>query len=307
MKALVTAPQSPDSIELRDVENPVPQRNEALVAVKAVSINRGECRRLMAEQDGWRPGWDLAGVVLQPAADGSGPGAGARVVGMARSGAWAEQVAVPTSLLAELPSEVSFEQAATLPVAGLTAIRSLAIGGNLLGRKVLVTGASGGVGVFAVQLAKLAGAHVSAVVSRPERAQGLKELGADAIVIGHDTRPDKYDLILESVGGPSLTASLKSLERSGIVVLYGTTENPEVSFDARTFYSNSSVLYGLYVFNEVERHQSGVRDLASLIQFVAQKRLKVEIDLEASWTEAGRAIRALLDRKITGKAVLRVA
>jgi NADPH:quinone reductase-like Zn-dependent oxidoreductase len=172
---------------------------------------------------------------------------------------------------------------------------------------VLVTGASGGVGVFAVQLAKLAGAHVSAVVSRPERAQGLKELGADAIVIGHDTRPDKYDLILESVGGPSLTASLKSLERSGIVVLYGTTENPEVSFDARTFYSNSSVLYGLYVFNEVERHQSGVRDLASLIQFVAQKRLKVEIDLEASWTEAGRAIRALLDRKITGKAVLRVA
>src|SRR5207302_7521683 len=104
------------------------------------------------------PGWDLAGIVENEAADGSGPRTGSRVVGMLNPGAWAEVVAVPTSILAEIPESVSFAQAATLPVAGLTALWALEHGGLLLDRLVLITGASGGVGHFACQITRKAGA-----------------------------------------------------------------------------------------------------------------------------------------------------
>src|SRR6202008_775002 len=93
-------------------------------------------------------GWDIAGVVERAAADGSGPPEGARVVGLVWTGGWSERAAVPTRQLAELPDAVSFEQAATLPVAGLTALHALQIGGFCLGKRVLVIGASGGVGRF---------------------------------------------------------------------------------------------------------------------------------------------------------------
>ena len=99
------------------------------------------CAERRGASTGWRPGWDLAGTVELEAEDGSGPRTGRRVVGLLPSGAWAEVVAVPTHSLAELPDTVSFAQAATLPVAGLTALYGLEQGGGLLGQRVLITGA----------------------------------------------------------------------------------------------------------------------------------------------------------------------
>jgi NADPH:quinone reductase len=152
MRALVSRPDAPYA-ELADVADPQPRRDEALVEVKAFSLNRGETKRLASMAPGSITGWDVAGVVRAAAADGSGPPAGARVVGMVGRGAWAELAAVRTDVLAELPDAVSFEQAATLPVAGVTALRALEVVGFVLGKRVLVTGASGGVGRFAIQLA----------------------------------------------------------------------------------------------------------------------------------------------------------
>src|SRR5262249_36627767 len=154
---------------------------------------------------GWRPGWDLAGVVDVAAADGSGPRVGARVVGVVLEGAWAERVAVPTHALAELPEKVTFSQAATFPVAGLTALHALAKGGLLLGRRVLVPGATGGVGDFAVQLARLSGARVTAGVRRDDQVAAVRELGAHDVIVGDVIPPTpKYDLIVDSVGGRTL-------------------------------------------------------------------------------------------------------
>ena len=157
-------------LRIQPVPRPDPQPNQARIAVRATSLNLGEVRNaLTGAADGFRPGWDLAGVVTQAAADGSGLPQGERVVGFLRSGAWAREVVVSTHALAPLPDDVSFAQAVTLPVAGPTALYALDICGDLLGRNILVDGASGGVGHLAVQLASFGGAHVVAAVRRRPR------------------------------------------------------------------------------------------------------------------------------------------
>ena len=183
IKAVVVDPGAPNRLALADVEEPSPTPSEVLVRVSAVSLNRGEVRRAESSEPGFRPGWDLAGTVERAAADGSGPQEGSRVVGFLPSGAWAELAAVPTNALAELPEGVSFEEASTLPVAGLTALYALEEGGDLLGRTVLVTGASGGAGLFGLQLARAAGARVVGLVRREEHVSLVEEAGAHEVVV----------------------------------------------------------------------------------------------------------------------------
>src|SRR5436309_15686657 len=110
--AVVVDPDAPGRLVIRSVPEPTPDRGEAIVRVRAISLNRGEVRRAGMAAAGWRPGWDLAGEVERAAADGPGPRAGARVVGMLGEGAWAERVAAPTHAPAELPAQVTFSQAA---------------------------------------------------------------------------------------------------------------------------------------------------------------------------------------------------
>src|SRR5258705_9329245 len=184
--AVVVDPDAPGRLVIRAVPEPTPDRDEAVVRVHAISLNRGEVRRSGVAAAGWRPGWDLAGVVERAAADGSGPSVGTRVVGFLPEGAWAQRVAVPRNALAELPDKVTFSQAATFPVAGLTALLALGKRGQILGRRVLVTGATGGVGDFAVQLARLAGAHVTASARRADQVAALRQLGAHDVTIGDD-------------------------------------------------------------------------------------------------------------------------
>ena len=305
MKALVAAPGSPGGIELRDVAEPDPISDQAVVEVRAVSLNRGECSALRSAADGWRPGWDLAGVVAHAAADESGPRAGTRVVGWVNGGGWAERAAVRTDHLAEIPDDLSFETASTLPVAGLTAAGVLAVTGTLLGRRVAITGAAGGVGRFAIQLAHMAGAHVTAVVGRPERGNGLRELGADEIVVGLGPEGAPFDLIVESAGGASLTAAIARVAPEGVIVSFGNSSNEPATFDPRVFYRKGGpTMIGYFVTHELLHGRIGTTRLAALAQLVAEGRLRSDVDLQVAWRDAATAIDALLERRINGKAVV---
>ena len=310
IRAVVADPAIPERLTLREVDAPSPLPNEALVRVHAISLNRGEVRNAMNATTIIRPGWDVAGVVEQAAADGSGPGAGARVVGFLNTGGWAELVAVPTHALAELPESVSFAQAATLPIAGLTALYALERGGGLIERPVLITGASGGVGLFAVQLARLMGAKVVGAFRNPDYEEPVRELGAHEVVIGDDLAPAKafgpYHLILESVGGASLGTALTLLAPGGSCVLFGVSAGGDATFNPGAFFRTGGAgMYGFFIFDEVKRQPAG-QGLARLVRLIADKRLHPRIEVEAPWTDIAEVARQLMDRRYPGKAVLSV-
>ena len=187
VRAVVVDPAAPGKLAIKPIELRDPDRDEVAVRVTAISLNRGETRRAVQQAEpGWRPGWDFVGATETAAADGSGPKPGTRVVGILPSGAWSERVNCRTHAVAALPDAVGDAEAATLPVAGLTALHALRQGGLLLGRKVLVDGASGGVGHLACQLATAAGAQVWGHVRREEYRAAVAEWRGERVVLGRE-------------------------------------------------------------------------------------------------------------------------
>jgi NADPH:quinone reductase len=306
MLALVNTPSAPIPVELNEVAEPVPMPSEAIVEVHAFSLNRGELALLANRPEGWRPGQDIAGVVVQPAADGSGPEKGTRVVALVDGAGWSQRVAAPTARMAALPDNVSFASASTLPVAGLTALRTLRQGGSLLGQRVLITGAAGGVGRFAVQLAALAGAEVTGVVGHPDRAVGLSERGATAVVANIQEAEGLFDLILESAGGASLAGAISKVAPGGTIVMFGNSSREQTPISFPNFAGHAGArLLAFFVYESGTPASMGV-DLAKLVSLVAAGKLTPEIGLEDSWHNVYRAAVALRDRKVNGKAVFHV-
>jgi NADPH:quinone reductase-like Zn-dependent oxidoreductase len=242
MRAVVQDTYGPaDVLQLRDVARPAPADGEVLVRVRAAGLDRGVWHvmaglpylvRVVVPTMGLRRpkvpirGMDLAGQVEAVGRDVTRFRPGDAVFGWTESGSYAEYASVPEDQLVPMPANLSFVQAAAVPISGLAALQGLRdIGEVQAGQRVLVIGAAGGVGSFAVQLAKAFGAQVTGVASTTQ-AELVRSIGADEVV--DYTRTDvtdgsrHWDLILDTAGHRSLSRLRRALSPAGTLVIVGS-------------------------------------------------------------------------------------
>lgn len=305
MRAQIPTGRRDIPVEFGTRAQPVPGPDEVLVKVGAYSVNRGETLQLENPAQGLVPGKDIAGLVMQAARDGSGPPVGRRVVGHPPSGGWAEYAVVRADALAEIPDGVCVTEAAALPLAGLTALTLLRAAGPLIGRRLLITGASGGVGHYVTELAAGAGAEVTVVTADAERGARLAELGAAAVVHDVADAVGPFDVVMESTGGTALPIALGKLARRGTLLWFGQASRTPPTVDFFDFFTgpvSATVRHVAYA-----DHDGPVGpDLATLVRLVAEGRLHPEIGRVADWSHTAETLTDLRDRRIRGKAVLTV-
>lgn len=206
-------------LELKDVEQPVPKENQVVLQVHAASVNPLDWR-MKTE----RPGVDFAGEVVAIGRTVAQFKPGDAVFGVGK-GTFAEYMCAPEAKIVQKPENVSFEQAAAVPIAGLTALQALRDQGHLRpGQKILINGAAGGIGTFAVQIAKSYGADVTGVCST-KNVELVRSLGANRVI--DYTREDftqdseRYDLLLDNVGNRTLSSMRRVLSPDGKCVMTG--------------------------------------------------------------------------------------
>lgn len=318
MKAVVyTRYGPPDVLQLQELEKPAPKENQVLVKVQAASINAMDYRLMRAnpflvrlmmggllKPKNPRLGSDLAGQVEAVGENVTQFRPGDEVFGCAR-GAFAEYVLAREAYLALKPEGVSFEQAAAAPVAALTALQGFRhAGGVRPGQKVLIQGASGGVGTFAVQLAKHYGAEVTAVCS-PRNLDLARSIGADQVI--DYTREDFtrregcYDLIFGVNGYHSLLAYKRALSPQGVYVCAGGTM-PQI-FQAMLLgpllSRNGGKKLGSMGIAEVNQE-----DLVTLAELLEAGKIVPVIDRSYPLSEIREAVRYVEDTHAQGKVVI---
>jgi NADPH:quinone reductase len=306
MRALVADPSASPALALADVPEPTPGPGQLLIDMEAASVNRGEVRLASKLPPGTVVGWDVAGTV---AALGEGVtqfDVGDRVVALNEAGgSFAERVAVPAAWTAPLPDACDFVTASTLPVAGITAVGINRLARVHAGDRVLVTGAAGGVGAFAVQLARDARATVTGQAGSEERAAAVRAAGADALVHPGDGSPvdGEFEVVLDGIGGPMIAALVEATARKGRMVVYGNSADAESTFRIERLYNKGVTMYGFRVFTVVTPEQA-VKDMANLAELAVAGRLAVRVQATAPLDEALPLIQDLYARKVTGKVVI---
>ncbi len=312
---------SPDVLHLDEIERPPLVDDGVLVRVRASSVNRGDWYALAGRPLFARPmmggirkpkspllGTDFAGVVEAVGKDVSGFEVGDEVFG-GRSGAFAEYVCSRNGV-GHKPSTLSFEEAAAVPVAALTALQGLRDKGGLKpGQRVLINGSSGGVGTYAVQIAKALGAHVTAVCS-PRNVETSRSLGADRVI--DYTKEDftrtgeQYDLILDVAGSKSWHACKRVLKPGATLVLIGAPNTTRVLGPLRH-------IAAVWLMSRFGKHkavffvaQFNLEDMETLRELAESGKLRSVVDRVYPLAEAPDALRAMGEGHVQGKLVITI-
>lgn len=308
MQAIVTNPGSGSRFIISACPIPVPAPDQALIKVTAFSLNQGEVRTAMAATTSYIPGWDFAGVIIKAASNGKSPKEGTRVFGFVPQGAWAEYLVAAGWQMATTPNELSDAQAASLPVAAGTAVTCMEAVGSLLNRRVLITGAAGGVGRILCQLTAMDGATIFAVSRRPDLKQQLENDGvvpqAVFTTIEEAKTAGKYDVVFDSIGGHVLAVALSMLTANGTCVNFGNSSRQPTTFNVRSaewpFHRKQLIFLG----PEVPADCTAV--FSKMAGLVKQKHLHTPIDKELPWTSISEACELLVQQQVNGKIVLTI-
>jgi NADPH:quinone reductase-like Zn-dependent oxidoreductase len=322
MKAVVSRCYGgPDALEYLDVEKPQPGPKDVIVKVRAAAANpldyhymRGSpyLMRLSAgigSPSDPRMGVDFAGVVVEAGDEVTKFAVGDAVFG-GRSGAFAEYVVIPEDrAIAAKPDNVSFEEAAAIPIAAVTALQALRDDGRLrAGEKVLINGASGGVGTYAVQIAKALGAEVHGVCST-RNVEMVRALGADHVFDykneNYTESDNEYDLIVDMVGSQSLTANRRVLKPQGRMVLVG---GPKGNWLAPLWPPLKAVILSPFIDQEIGMMLAELSgdDLEYLAGLMADGRLTSRIDTHYPLSGTAEALRYLETQRARGKVIIAV-
>src|SRR6266404_4937679 len=321
MKAIVYHKYgSPDVLRCEEIEKPTAADNEVLIRVRAASVNpldwhlmRGEPYIVRAmsglrKPKAARPGVDLAGQIEAVGRNVTQFQPGDDVFG-GSSGAFSEYVCADENKLVLKPASLTFQQAATLPVAAISALQGLRDKGRIQpGQKVLINGAAGGVGTFAVQIAKSFGAHVTGVCST-RNVNMVRSIGADEVIdytkLDFTVSNQRYDLILDCVGNHSFSACRRVLNSDGRFVMVGAPHDfslielmatPIKALLLSLFGSQKAVMFIA---------KSTQDDLTLLGELIATGKLKPVIDRSYNLSEAADAIRHVEEGHARGKVVIK--
>ena len=299
----------PEKVKIEQVELPDLNEGEVLVRIKAAGVNpvdavilKGQYKDMIPHDLPVIPGWDMAGVVEKRSHGARRFEEGDEVYAYARRpgikwGTFAEYIVIPEVYLSKKPENISFEEAAGIPLAGLTAYQALYVAGDLQpGQRVLILGASGGVGTFAIQLAKNRQAEVTGVASA-ENHQYMESLGAHNTIdyknedVGEAAKkiyPEGVDLIFDCTSGDTMRQSLKALKSGGKMVSILTQKDDidkELDFE--------------FVFVEPNAKQ-----LDHIRELVQENKLKVKISKKYNLNEASEALKKIQTLHTTGKTVI---
>jgi NADPH:quinone reductase-like Zn-dependent oxidoreductase len=309
---------SPDVLRLEEIEKPVPQDNEVLIEVRAASVNpldfhlmKGTPRvaRIMTgllKPKVTRPGVDVAGVVEAVGSNVTQFHAGDEVLGSCK-GAFAEYVCASEGALVLKPANLTFEQAAAVPVAAFTSLQGLRDKGRIQpGHKVLINGAAGGVGTFAVQIAKSFGAHVTGVCST-RNVEMVRSIGADYVIDytqeDYTQSGQRYDLIFDTVGDHSLSDNRRVLGSKGAIVMAGGPTDSLLGIllpPLRALVMSRFVSQTLVPFLARRRKE----DLIIMQELLEAGKVTPVIDRTYPLSEVSEAVRYLEEGHARGKVVI---
>ena len=322
MKAIVAEkPGEPDVLRYVEVERPSPGEGEVLIGVEAAGVNYADTMRrrdqyLTRQTFPFTPGSEVAGTVVGVGENVGNASEGDRVVTLLDSGGYADFAVAPAASLIPVPEKLGFDEAAAVPLQGLTAYHIIKTSGAMKeGETVLVHAAAGGVGTLAVQVAKLLGAgRVIATASSREKLDLARSLGADVLIdYTNDDWPEKVreatdgdgaDIILEMVGGDFPEKNLRCLAAFGRMVVYGAASGDRGSIVPAALMNHCQSVVGFWLVRISQRPDLFVPSLEQTLAWISSGELRLTIGANYPLDKAAEAHADLEGRRTTGKLVL---
>ncbi len=322
MKAIVCKDWGPpDSLELQDLPDLVPQAGEVVVEVRAAGVNFPDVLTVQGKYQyrpelPFTPGNEFAGTVRAVGEGVSHFKAGDRVIGFARSGAFAEQVRAPADVLMPIPPDMDFDIAAAITLTYGTSHHAVVDRAQLkAGETMLVLGAAGGVGLAAIEIGKALGARVIAAASSAEKLEVCRAHGADVLIdyskedlreaLKAATGGKGPDVIYDPVGGPYTEPALRSIAWRGrhLVIGFAAGEIPKLPWNLMLLKGASvvGVFWGEFAKREPKANVAAMREM---LGWMAEGKLKPLVSQRYALAETAQALNDMADRKVTGKVVI---